>query len=165
MKLRQMMVMVVAASAASLVVTAANAQPHDGIDRVQADKFRSLDANGDGFLSKNEVSHIKGYAEAFGKADENRDARLSLKEFAEAEAIHDRQRAAAYIGESALTAKVKTALLREKDLKAMDVSVETSEGRVLLSGWVENHAQRKKAVAVASRVDGVKEVKDAMQIR
>ena len=60
---------------------------------------------------------------------------------------------------------MKTALLRADDLKAMDVNVETDNGRVLLSGFVENDAQRKKALQVASTVDGVKEVKDGMTIK
>jgi hyperosmotically inducible protein len=158
------MAMVLAASAASLVATA-NAQPNDKIDRVQQDKFRGLDANGDGFLTKDEVSRIRDYTEAFDKADANRDARLGLEEFAEAEAIHDRRQVAAYVSDATLTARVKTALFRERDLKAMDVNVETDKGRVQLSGWVENEAQRKKALQVASRVDGVKEVKDAMSVR
>jgi hyperosmotically inducible protein len=164
MKLRTMMAIVLAASAASLAATA-GAQPNDKIDRVQEDKFRRLDANGDGYLTKKELSHLRGYAEAFDKADENRDAKLSLEEFIQAEAIHDRQRVAAYASDAALTAKVKTALFREHDLKAMDVNVETNNGRVQLSGWVENDAQRKKALQVASRVEGVREVKDAMTIK
>lgn len=164
MKLRPMMAMVLAASAASLVATA-SAQPNGKIDRVQQDKFRSLDANGDGFLEKSEVGRIRGYAAAFDRADANRDQQLSLEEFAEAEAIHDRQQVVAYASDAALTAKVKTALLRESDLNAMDVSVETDKGRVQLSGWVESDAQRKKALQVASRVEGVKEVKDGMSVK
>ena len=57
------------------------------------------------------------------------------------------------------------ALLREPDLKSMGVGVETDKGRVQLSGWVENETQRKKALQVASRVAGVKEVKDGMSIK
>ncbi|HEV2430958.1 MAG TPA: BON domain-containing protein [Burkholderiales bacterium] len=165
MKLRPMLAMVFAASAASLVVTAASAQPNDKIDSMQREKFRSLDKNGDGYLTKSEVGHLRGYAQALEKADENRDGKLNLDEFVQAEAIHDRQRAAAYVGDAALTAKVKTALFREHELKAMDVNVETDQGRVLLSGWVANEAQRKKALQVASRVEGVKEVKDGMSIK
>jgi hyperosmotically inducible protein len=116
--------MVLAASAASLVATAANAQSNDKIDRAQQDKFRT-----------------------------------------QAEATQDRERIAGYVGDATLTAKVKTALVRAPDLSAMDVNVETSNGRVLLSGFVESDEQRKKALQVASSVDGVKEVKDGMTIK
>jgi len=157
--------MVIVLASATSVMTAASAQPSDKLDAAQLEKFRGLDANHDGYLTKSEVSRISGYAQAFDQADANRDGKLSAEEFAEAEAIHDRQRAAAYVNDSALTAKVKTALLREHDLKAMDVNVETDSGRVLLSGWVANEAQRKKALEVASRVEGVKQVKDGMVVK
>ncbi len=164
MKLRPMMAMVFAASAAGLVATAAYAQPNDP-HWVQRDKFRSLDKNGDGYLAKSEVGGIRDYGQAFDKSDDNRDRKLSVEEFIQAEAIHDRQQVAAYVSDAALTAKVKTALIREQDLNAMDVGVETDKGRVQLSGWVEDEAQRKKALRVASRVEGVKEVKDGMSIK
>ena len=64
-----------------------------------------------------------------------------------------------------LTTKVKTALLRERNLKSNDVHVETSNGRVLLSGWVDNREQKDKAVKVASLVPGVVEVRDALEVR
>jgi osmotically-inducible protein OsmY len=162
MKRQLTMTMILAAFAA----TAANAQPADtGPDRMQQEKFRALDKNGDGTLSKGEVSHIKGYAAAFDKADLNRDARLTLDEFVEAEAAYDRQRIASYAGDSALTAKVKSALIQEHDLKSTDVSVESDNGRVILSGFVANEAQRKKALHVTSKVSGVKEVKDALVVK
>ena len=68
-------------------------------------------------------------------------------------------------GDAAITAKVKTALIRERDLSSMDINVETSEGRVMLAGWVKDDSQRKRAVEVAQRVEGVKEVKDRMMVR
>lgn len=162
MKLRPTMVIVLASAAS--VMTAASAQPSDKLDHTQLDRFRGLDANGDGYLTKKEVSRSP-YAQIFDKADGNRDGKLSIEEWAEAEAMHDRQRVAGYVGDSALTAKVKTALFRDPSLKAMDVSVETDNGRVLLSGWVANDEQRKKAVDIASRVEGVKQVKDSMVVK
>ncbi|HEU4350266.1 MAG TPA: BON domain-containing protein [Burkholderiales bacterium] len=164
MKLRPMMAIVLAASAASLVVTAASAQPNDP-NWVQRDKFRSLDKDGDGYLTKKEVSQFGDYGQAFDKADENRDGKLTVEEFIQAEATYDRHRVAAYAGDAAITAKVKTALIRERDLSSMDINVETSEGRVMLAGWVKDDSQRKRAVEVAQRVEGVKEVKDRMMVR
>jgi hyperosmotically inducible protein len=142
---------------AAVFTVAAHAQP--------TSKFLSLDRDGDGFLSKAEVSHIKGYEAAFGEADENRDGRLSPDEFTKAEAIYDRQQIGKYVDDSVLTAKVKTALLREKGLKSTDVGVESYQGRVLLSGFVQDDAQRKKAFLVASKVEGVHSVKDGMTVR
>jgi osmotically-inducible protein OsmY len=156
MKLKSVVVAVLAASGAALGVTA-HAQ--------QNDKFTSLDRDRDGFLSKGEVSHMRGYDRAFDQADGNRDGKLDADEFIKAEAIYDRQQVGGYVGDTALTAKVKTALLRERGLKSKDVHVETDTGRVLLSGWVDSEAQRDTAVAVARRVDGVTEVKDGLTVR
>lgn len=142
---------------AALAMGAAQAQP--------SDKFRSLDRNGDGFLSKDEVSHIQGYDRPFAEADDNRDGRLSADEFVKSEAIHERQQVGKFVDDSVLTAKVKAALLRERGVKSTDVKVETNQGRVLLSGFVDSEEQKKRAVRVASRVEGVKEVRDGLNVR
>jgi hypothetical protein len=130
-----------------------------------ADKFRALDTNKDGFITRIEVAHIEGYAKAFGEADENRDGKLSPDEFIKSESIHSRAKATDYLGDAALTTKVKAALLKEPDLKSASVSVETTEGQVLLSGLVKDDTQRKKAYNAASRVEGVKSVTDKMTVR
>ena len=46
----------------------------------------------------------------------------------------------------------------------MDISVSTEDGVVALSGTVKNRGQRNKAAQVASRVEGVKKVKNELQI-
>jgi osmotically-inducible protein OsmY len=144
-------------AAAVLAMSTAYAQP--------SDKFRSLDRNGDGFLSKDEVSQIQGYDRAFDEADDNRDGRLSPDEFIKSESIHDRQAVGKVVDDSVITAKVKTALLRERGLKSRDVHVETDQARVLLSGFVDNDDQKQRAVAVARRVEGVREVRDGINVR
>jgi hyperosmotically inducible periplasmic protein len=60
---------------------------------------------------------------------------------------------------------VKAALLRERGIKSTDVKVESNQGRVLLSGFVDSEDQKKRAVNVASGVDGVKEVRDGINVR
>jgi Ca2+-binding EF-hand superfamily protein len=45
------------------------------------DAFRTLDANGDGWLSKTEAGKRAEVAASFEKADGNRDGRLSFAEF------------------------------------------------------------------------------------
>ena len=142
---------------AILAAGAAYAQP--------SDKFRGLDRNGDGFLSRDEVSHIRGYERPFEEADDDRDGRLSPDEFIKSESIHGRQTVGKVLDDSVLTAKVKAALLRERGIKSTDVKVETNQGRVLLSGFVDSEDQKKRALNVASSVDGVKEVRDGINVR
>jgi hyperosmotically inducible protein len=163
MKLQQMAVILVA-SGAGLVASAAYAEPNE-VKPANTGTFRALDRNGDGYLTRNEVSHIGSYAKSFDIADENRDGKLTPDEFIKSESIRERELAGAYVDDAALTAKVKAALAKELELKSLDVHVETDKGRVLLSGWVDSGAQQKKAYQVASRVDGVKLVKDGMTVR
>jgi len=129
-------------------------------------KFLSLDKNKDGFLTKDEVREIRGdYAKAFDQADDNKDGRLDQDEFLKAESIHHRMITGKYVEDSVITTKVKAALLKEPKLKSMDVSVETYNGEVLLSGFVRDQAQREAAKKAATRVAGVTSVKDAMVVR
>ena len=128
-------------------------------------KFVQLDKNHDGFLTREEVRGIRDYGKAFDQADENKDGRLDASEFIKAEAIHDRIVAGKYVDDSIVTAKVKAALLKEPDLKSLDVKVETLHGEVLLSGFVTDPTQREKAMKVAIAVNGVTSVKDAMLVR
>lgn len=73
--------------------------------------------------------------------------------------------ASQYVSDSALTAKVKTALLAEKGLKSTDISVETENGMVQLSGFVTSSAQIDQAVDVARHVKGVKDVKNDLRLK
>lgn len=150
-------VLLAAAVSGAMAVTLAHAQV--------AEKFRKLDANGDGTLTKAEVAHVPGMAAAFDEADDNHDGKLSSDEFIKAESIYDRQQAGIYIGDAELTAKVKARLLREQGLKAADVHVETERGTVRLSGWVDTSEQQASAVKLAQLVPGVKQVKDGLNVR
>jgi hyperosmotically inducible protein len=128
-------------------------------------KFGKLDKNRDGVLTRDEVRHIRDFARAFSEADENKDGKLDPAEFVKAQAIHDRIVAGKYVDDAVLTAKVKAALLKEPQLKSLDVSVETLRGEVLLSGFVKDQAQREKAMKAAVAVNGVTAVKDALVVR
>ncbi len=99
------------------------------------------------------------------EADDNRDGKLDQHEFLKAESLHDRIVTGKYVDDSVITAKVRAALLKEPQLKSLDVSVETYKGEVLLSGFVRDEEQRRKAMQVAIAVNGVASVKDAMLIR
>lgn len=70
-----------------------------------------------------------------------------------------------YAGDAATTAKVKTALIRESGVKANAINVETFRGVVQLSGFVDTQDMADRAVAAASRVGGVKSVKNDMRLK
>ena len=153
------------AAAIALALAASPAPAADSAAKVENPAFVKLDRNGDGILTRDEVRGIRDFARAFIEADENKDGKLDPDEFIKAQAIHDRVVAGKYVDDAVVTAKVKAALLKEPELKSLDVSVETLRGEVLLSGFVKDEAQRQKAAHAALAVDGVAKVKDAMLVR
>ena len=62
------------------------------------------------------------------------------------------------ISDTAVTAKVKAELLDDKEMKGTDVSVETNNGAVMLSGQVRSSKQKDHAERVVKQIDGVKTV-------
>lgn len=76
-----------------------------------------------------------------------------------------RQSTGEYIDDTALTAKVKTALITDETVKAFDVQVETFRGAVQLSGFVDSETQRSRAEQVARGVAGVSNVVNNIQLK
>lgn len=77
----------------------------------------------------------------------------------------DRESTGEYIDDTAITAKVKAALVAEKEVSAMAVNVETFRGVVQLSGFADDQKEINRAVSVARGVKGVKSVKNDLRIK
>ena len=71
----------------------------------------------------------------------------------------------AYLDDKVVTAKVKAALLKDPEVKALQVNVETYNGVVQLSGFVDKPEQISRAAEVAKGVEGVKSIKNDLNIR
>ena len=69
------------------------------------------------------------------------------------------------IDDTVVTAKVKSALLGDKEIKPFNIKVETRKGVVLLSGFVDNQFQMDHAIAVARTAEGVKGIESGMTLR
>ena len=69
------------------------------------------------------------------------------------------------LDDSVMTGRVKAALIDNKDVAARQINVETNDGVVQLSGFVTSDGMRQRAVKVASAVEGVKRVEDALVIK
>jgi osmotically-inducible protein OsmY len=69
------------------------------------------------------------------------------------------------MADTAISAKVKTALLGDPDVKGTDVKVETFRGTVQLSGFVESPHSAARAADIARRVEGVREVRNALIVK
>ena len=75
------------------------------------------------------------------------------------------QSAGQAVDDGVVTAKVRAALVADPVTKAHQINVETFKGTVQLSGFVETDEARTRALQLARDVDGVKKVKDAMEVR
>ena len=70
-----------------------------------------------------------------------------------------------YVDDSVITAKVKTAIFNEPNLKSSEINVETFKGKVQLSGFVASNDSANLAVATARGVKGVDSVKNDMRVK
>jgi hyperosmotically inducible protein len=68
------------------------------------------------------------------------------------------------ISDTAITAKIKAAILAEPGLKVMQIDVETTNGVVMLTGTVDSRSDRDKAGLIAAGTDGVKDVENQLTV-
>jgi hyperosmotically inducible protein len=74
-------------------------------------------------------------------------------------------KATSAVGDATITASVKTALIAEPGLKALQIDVDTQNGVVTLSGTVDTPENKARAVQVAQGVTGVSSVKDNLSTK
>lgn len=67
--------------------------------------------------------------------------------------------------DTAITAKVKAALIAEPGLKSTEINVDTKEATVTLSGTVASNEMRDRAKQIASSTSGVKNVVDNLVVK
>jgi hyperosmotically inducible protein len=84
---------------------------------------------------------ITGSAHALGKADEKTP-----------------------INDTWLTAKTKIALFADARVKGSEINVETTQGLVMIRGKVDSDAAKQAAEDIAKKLDGVKSVKNGLQV-
>lgn len=70
-----------------------------------------------------------------------------------------------YIDDSAITAKVKTAILQDPALKVLQIDVTTHENKVQLSGFVDSQKMVAHASEVARKVQGVASVQNSLIVK
>ena len=68
------------------------------------------------------------------------------------------------IDDTTITTRVKTAMLNDPTVGGLRIDVDTFKGVVTLSGRVKTQAEKDQAVSLARKIDGVTDVKDALQI-
>ena len=69
------------------------------------------------------------------------------------------------IADADITSKVKAALSGEPSLNSSEINVETSQGVVLLTGFVSSASAENTATELARYVHGVTLVRDAIKVK
>ena len=123
--------------------------------------FVALDRNRDGHISKVEALGNPEVYKRFAAFDTDKDGRLSEAE--SALAMEDNEKR--ILQDSAITARVKAALLAERGIPSLSISVETYEGRVQLSGFVKAPDIVSRAGRVTAGVTGVRTVHNNITVR
>lgn len=96
---------------------------------------------------------------AAAAADKTRDA---------AAAVADKSRDVAakpVVADTVITTKVKADIFKEPALRSMAIHVETQQGVVMLSGFVDTQADAERAATLARGVTGVSDVQSALKVR
>ncbi len=75
------------------------------------------------------------------------------------------QSTGAYVDDSAITGKVKTAILTDPALNVMQIDVTTYQNVVQLSGFVDTPQMVARAGSVAKQVNGVTSVKNDLIVK
>lgn len=70
-----------------------------------------------------------------------------------------------YIDDAVITTKVKAVIFEDDNLSSMQINVETSDGIVQLSGFVDDAADVDTAENLAETVKGVKGIQNDIQVR
>jgi hyperosmotically inducible protein len=66
--------------------------------------------------------------------------------------------------DTAITAKVKSALLADEKVKGTKIEVETKEGTVTLTGTASSPAEKEQAERLAAAVEGVRNVVNRISV-
>ena len=139
----------------------ASAQQYTGEANTQRADFAALDRNRDGYISKVEALANPEVQKRFKEFDQDRDGQLSEAEYAAAMEDNEKR----ILSDAIITARVKAALLAEKGIPSLSISVETYEAGVQLTGFVKAPDIVSRAGRVTASVSGVRTVHNNIAVK
>ncbi|MFZ5775408.1 MAG: BON domain-containing protein [Thermodesulfobacteriota bacterium] len=76
----------------------------------------------------------------------------------------DDRSAGTVLDDATITTRVNAAMIGDSEVKARDIDVDTVAGVVTLTGNVDSRREAERAVALARKVDGVRQVKNELRV-
>lgn len=70
----------------------------------------------------------------------------------------------AYVGDMAITTRVKTALIKDPSIRASEIDVHTERGRCTLDGEVDTSQMAERALDIARAAPGVRTINDQLTV-
>lgn len=70
-----------------------------------------------------------------------------------------------YVDDVAITTKVKAKLLDNDRVDGLDVNVDSTNGKVTLTGWASSDSEVRAASQLTREVEGVKSVDNQLQVK
>lgn len=113
--------------------------------------------------AKAEYGEMKNDASA--SYDEAKDSASETYAQAKSEAREGYNDASATMGDAAITAKVKSSIIAEPNIEAMNINVDTANGVVTLRGTVHSSAESDRVEDIARKTEGVKSVDNKLDIQ
>ena len=71
----------------------------------------------------------------------------------------------AYVDDATITTAIKTRFVKDHEVDATNIHVETLNGTVMLSGFAKNATEKATAEQLAWKINGVKAVKNEIAVR
>jgi osmotically-inducible protein OsmY len=109
-------------------------------------------------LAERLAANTDGVAEVRNRIEVSGDAGVAERAQQSARGVGDT------VSDAWITSKVKSSYLFNRNLKGLDITVETSDGRVTLSGNVANETEKDLAEEIARNMRGVRDV-DTSQLQ
>jgi hyperosmotically inducible periplasmic protein len=79
--------------------------------------------------------------------------------------IRGEETAAKIVDDTVITAKIKAALIEDPTTKAHEINVESQNGVVQLSGYVDTETQKAQAADIVRDIEGVTEVQNDIDVK
>ena len=138
--------------------------------------FAKADVDHDGYIDQNEYIYFKTgawpakvqpnvAANASQQSNPNLEASETLSEPQDNMVVAEQSSVGTVVDDSIITTKAKTEILASKELKSLQISVETHQGQVILSGFVDNEEAKMKAEEIVSKIGGVKSVVNSLEVK
>jgi hypothetical protein len=168
-----------AAAIAALALSACDREAMDRADRAGAEVGAKADAALDktkdvlkdaGHRAGDAISDVGNRLDAAvtpdkHAANDTHDT-LSEKRDEAGDKMHDAGRQTRdALSDAAITAAVKADLLKDPDVSALKIDVDTRDGVVTLKGQAESDAARSRAETIAQQAKGVREVKNRLVVK